>query len=143
VIFFIAGGVLSSIVQLEELYVKIKEATLSDQLLGGITPKLRRLSITGSELKKIDAGALEGVQNTFQMDLSITGTNIEEVPPRIFDLLRSLSWARLNLSFNKMSSLDSTALYPNKTVWFSRGTKILEGLFIKYQHLNKVVKLLI
>lgn len=123
------GGVLSSILQLEELYVKIKESILSDQLLGGITPKLRRLTITGPDLQKIEPGALEGLQNTFHMNLSITGTSIEEVPPRIFELLRSLAWARLDLSFNKMSSLDSTALYPNKTVWFTRGTKILEGNF--------------
>ena len=118
---------LSSIPHLEELYVQIKEPTLSDQLLGGILPKLRKLTITGVDLKKIEGGGLEGLQNCFHMDLSITHTSIDEVPSRIFDLLQSEAWARLDLSFNKMTSLDSAALYPNKTVWFSKGTKILEG----------------
>jgi len=124
----VSGAVLSSIPHLEELRVKIKESTLSDQLLGGILPKLRKLGITGSDLRKIDGGALEGLENCFHMDLAITHTSIEEIPPRIFDLLQNQAWARLDLSFNKMSSLDSAALYPNKTIWFSKGTKILEGM---------------
>lgn len=112
---------------MEELRVEIKEPLLSDQLLGGIQPKLRKLHISGSNLKKIEPNALDGLQNCFHMDLTISGTSIEDIPPRIFELLQNAEWARFDISGNKMSGLDSSALYPNRSVWFSKGTRLLQG----------------
>jgi hypothetical protein len=123
----LSGAVLSTLPHLEELNVIIKEPVLSDQLNGGILPKLRKLSIRGENLKRIEPLAFEGLQNCFQIDLSITHTSITEIPQRLFTLLQDRVWAKLDLSFNKLSSLDSTTLYPNKTSWYARGTKLLEG----------------
>lgn len=121
------GAVLSGIGHLEELRVQIREPVLSDQLLGGVLPKLRKLSIFGGALKKIDASAFEGLQNCFHIDLSITNTMVDDIPPRVFELLQHAEWARLDISNNKMASFDSSALYPNRSIWFSKGTKLLQG----------------
>lgn len=118
---------LSDLLYLEELHVDVKEPLLSDQLNGGILSKLKKLTITGSTLKKIEPGAFEGLQKCFNMDLTITQTGVDDIPPRIFELLQHSEWARLDISHNKMSSLDSSALYPNRSVWFSKGTRLLQG----------------
>ncbi|CAG7730685.1 unnamed protein product [Allacma fusca] len=119
---FRLGAILSSIPHLEELKVIIKEATLSDQLQG-IQPKLRKLTITGEKLRRIESNALDGLENCFYIDLSITHTSIDDIPAKIFEKLQS---ARLDLSYNRMVSLNSFT-FSNQSLWFSRGTKILEG----------------
>jgi len=78
-------------------------------------------------LERIELRGLDGLENCFSMELAITGTRVEEIPSRIFDLLQLGAWTKMDLSFNRMSALDYSTLYPNKTTWFSRGTKILEG----------------
>lgn len=107
----------------------IKEPSLSDQLSGGILPKLRKLHIHGENLKRIEPIALEGLQNCFHMELAITHTSINEIPQRIFDLIQRATWAKLDLSHNKLTTLDSTSIYMNKTMWYSKGTRILEGMY--------------
>lgn len=125
--YYTAGAVLSGIAHLEELKVQIREPILSDQLLGGILPKLRKLTIVGPALKKMEPSAFEGLQNCFHMDLTITHTQVDDIPSRVFELLYHAEWARLDISNNRMASLDSSALYPNRSVWFSKGTKLLQG----------------
>jgi hypothetical protein len=124
---FRLGAVLSGMGSLEELRVKIRENVLSDQLLGGILPKLRKLIVEGEVLSRIEPLAFEGLQNCLRMDLTISHTSIDEIPPRIFQLLLNAQWARLDLSHNKLASFDSTALYPNRTTWYTKGTKLLQG----------------
>ena len=124
------GGILSSIPHLEELTVRVQDPVLSDQLLG-FQPKLRKLTISGEKLRRIESNALDGLENCFHIDLAVTHTSIDDIPSKIFEKLQSATWARLDLSHNRLSSLDSFAFYPNpnRSVWFSRGTKILEGLY--------------
>jgi len=85
------------------------------------------LTIHGESLQRIDPGGLDGLENCFSMEFAITGTRVEEIPSRICDLLHTGAWTKMDLSFNRMSALDYSTLYPNKTTWYSRGTKILEG----------------
>ncbi|OXA45174.1 Slit 2 protein [Folsomia candida] len=120
------GAVLSGIESLEELHVQIKEPTLSDQLFGGILPGLRRLRVTGEKVRRIEEQAFEGLQNCLRIELTITRTSVEEIPSRIFELLNA-EWAKVDLSFNKISTLNSASLYPNSSFWFSKGTKLLQG----------------
>lgn len=105
----------------------MKESTLSDQLFGGILPGLRKLSLSGTNLRRIEDQAFEGLQNTMEMELTVSHTSVEEIPPRIFELLLATRWARLDLSWNKISSLDSGSLYPNSSFWYGKGTKLLQG----------------
>jgi len=125
---FRLGAVLSGIGSLEELRVRIREPVLSDQLLGGISPKLRKLVIEGETLTRIEPLAFDGLQNCLRMDLTISHTAVDEIPSKIFQLLLNAQWARLDLSHNQLSSFDSTALYPNRTTWYTKGTKLLQGL---------------
>lgn len=124
---FFEGAVLSGIESLESLHVQIKEFTLSDQLFGGILPKLKRLKISGRNLRRIEDQAFEGLQNCLHMELTITETSIEEVPGKIFSLLGNAGWGKLDLSWNKISTLDSGAMYPNNSQWYLKGTKLLQG----------------
>ncbi|OXA59460.1 Chaoptin [Folsomia candida] len=124
---FRLGAVLSGIESLDELNVQIKESTLSDQLFGGILPGLRKLTVTGTNLRRIEEQAFEGLQNCLHTELTITRTSVEEIPARIFELLLNAEWAKLDLSFNKISTLNSASLYPNSSFWFSKGTKLLQG----------------
>lgn len=115
--------------------MQIKESTLSDQLFGGILPGLRKLTVTGTNLRRIEEQAFEGLQNCLHTELTITRTSVEEIPARIFELLLNAEWAKLDLSFNKISTLNSASLYPNSSFWFSKGTKLLQGTRYECLHI--------
>jgi hypothetical protein len=67
---FRLGSVLSSVPSLRKLSVRLRETSLTDQLLGAFNTKLRHLEVTGENLRTIDADAFEG---QFQHQFSLAG----------------------------------------------------------------------
>ena len=103
------------------------ESSLTDQLLGAFNTRLRHLEITGSELRSIDAEALEGIEENYELVLKIKGTQIEELPAGLFAKLEKIPHLSLDLRNNKFSSLSPGTLYSNGTSWENIGTKLVSG----------------
>ncbi|XP_069684863.1 chaoptin [Periplaneta americana] len=124
---FRLGNALSNIPSLRKLSVRVLESSLTDQLLGAFTPRLRHLEITGSELRSIDSDAFEGIEENYELVLQIRGTQIEELPSGLFAKLEKIPHLSLDLRDNKFSSLSPGTLYSNGTSWENVGTKLISG----------------
>jgi hypothetical protein len=120
---------LSNIPSLRKLSVRVLESSLTDQLLGAFTSRLRHVEITGSELRTIDAEALEGIEENYELVLKIKGTQIEELPGGLFAKLEKIPHLSLDLRDNKFSSLSPGTLYSNGTSWENIGTKLVSGKY--------------
>lgn len=124
---FRLGSALSNIPSLRKLSVRVLESSLTDQLLGTFTPRLRHVEITGSELRSIDAEAFDGIEENYELVLQIRGTQIEELPAGLFAKLEKIPHLSLDLRDNKFSSLSPGTLYSNGTSWENVGTKLISG----------------
>ena len=85
------------------------------------------MEITGTELRTIDAEALEGIEDNYELVLQIRGTQIEELPAGLFAKLEKIPHLSLDLRDNKFSSLSPGTLYSNGTSWENIGTKLISG----------------
>lgn len=124
---FRLGSALSNIPSLRKLSVRVLESSLTDQLTGAFTPRLRHVEITGSELRNIDAEAFEGIEENYEMVLQIRGTQIEELPAGLFAKLEKIPHLSLDLRDNRLSSLSPGTLYSNGTSWENVGTRLISG----------------
>ncbi|GMT16674.1 hypothetical protein PFISCL1PPCAC_7971, partial [Pristionchus fissidentatus] len=113
------SSLLSALPPLERLAIQINDPLLHDQLWKADVRTLRSLTITGSQLREvpyppplsphivsiqIDTGAFRHLRG-FDVDLSITRTNITTLPPAIFDTLTAIQRLSLSLSHNQISTL--------------------------------------
>ena len=126
---FRLGSALSSLPSLNKLSVRVLESSLTDQLLGAFNSRLRHVEITGNELRSIDAEALEGIEENYELVLKIRGTKIEELPAGLFAKLEKIPHLSLDLRDNKFSSLSPGTLYSNGTSWENIGTKLVSGKY--------------
>lgn len=103
------------------------EDTLSDQLRGIYTPKLRNVEITGKHLRNIDQNAFLGLEECRQLLIQIHNTHVEELPIGLFAVLSSVVHLSIDLQNNRLASLSPSTFYSNATAWESVGTKLIEG----------------
>lgn len=123
---FRLGGALSSVPSLRRLSVRVMERALTDQLLGGFNPKLRRLEITGRNLHEAAADAFEGIEDHQELALQIHGTQLTEFPPGLFSRLERIAHLSLDLRDNQFTSLSADTFYHNSS-WEAVGTKLIPG----------------
>lgn len=124
---FRLGSVLSAVPTLRRLTVTIQESVLNDQLIGAFNPKLKRLTLTGRNLRRIDSDALDGIENNHELLLEIRETSLEEVPAGMIARLERIPHLSLDLSDNRITSLAPATLYSNGSSWESVGTKMISG----------------
>ena len=124
---FRLGSTLSGIPSLRKLSVRVLEPALTDQLLGAFNPRLRHLELTGTELRRIDADAFDGVEDNYELALQIRGTQVDELPAGLFARLERIPHLSLDLRDNRFSSLSPGTLYSNGTSWENVGTKLISG----------------
>lgn len=124
---FHLGVSLSSLVSLRHLSVEVLERSLTDQLAGAITPKLRRLEISGRSLSEIASDALEGIQDKHELTFQLRDTLVDELPAGLVARLANVAQLTLDLRNNRFSTLSPSALYPNGSNWENVGTRPYSG----------------
>jgi hypothetical protein len=119
----------------------VLETSLTDQLTGAFSPRLRHVEITGSELRSIDSEAFEGIEENHELVLQIRGTQIEELPAGLFAKLEKIPHLSLDLRDNKFSSLSPGTLYSNGTSWENIGTRLISGKWHLYNTFHYIATL--
>lgn len=84
--------------------VEIKENELEEQLRKADLRLLRYLTIRGQNLQKLHPQAFTNLRG-YRFELSITDTNIKEIPASTFHSLQKISFLRLSLNNNKIQNL--------------------------------------
>lgn len=124
---FRLASVLITIPSLKTLSVNILEDTLSDQLLGGFSPHLKELMITGTNLTTINAESLDGLEDNRGLALSISHTSIDSLPEQLMTKLLKIKQLTLDLSYNKFSTFSLEPFYKKPTSWENHGTNLISG----------------
>ena len=99
---------------------------LSDQILGAYGPKLKELELTGNRLRGVTLDAFEGI-DSYELLLAIRDSSLETLPMHFYTMFENVAHWSLDLSNNKLSSLEANTLYQNGTDWKLKGTSMLQG----------------
>ena len=98
----------------------------SDQILGAYGPKLKELELTGNRLRGVTLDAFEGI-DSYELLLAIRDSSLETLPMHFYTMFENVAHWSLDLSNNKLSSLEANTLYQNGTDWKLKGTSMLQG----------------
>jgi Leucine-rich repeat (LRR) protein len=90
---------------LKAIDIEIKEEELNNQLKLADVRLLRKVTIRGKNLKKINIGAFEKLRG-YRLDLAITNTQIDTIPPLLFNTITTISFLKLSLPNNKIQSMN-------------------------------------
>ncbi|CAJ0581317.1 unnamed protein product, partial [Mesorhabditis spiculigera] len=90
---------------LRVLMIEIKDEFLDDQLKRADKRMLRDLMITGSRLKQIAMGALDGLRG-LHFHLDIHDTALESFPSSLFNTLSGIHFLSLSLTNNRLATID-------------------------------------
>uniref|UniRef100_A0A914YE37 Uncharacterized protein n=1 Tax=Panagrolaimus superbus TaxID=310955 RepID=A0A914YE37_9BILA len=66
---------------------------------------LRKVTIRGKNLKRINIGAFEKLRG-YRLDLTITNTQIDTIPSLLFNTITTISFLKLSLPNNKIHSFN-------------------------------------
>lgn len=124
---FRLASVINTIPSLKILFVNIKEDILSDQLIGGFSPHLKELRITGENLTTITPESLDGLEENHGLILSITHTCIKSLPEQLLSKLLRIKQFTLDISHNKFTSFSLEWFYKHPSSWENQGTNIISG----------------
>lgn len=124
---FRLASVLTTIPSLKKLSVIIQEDTLSDQLLGGFSPHLKELRISGKNLTVINPESLDGLEDNRGLTLAISHTSIDSLPEQLMNKLLKIKQLTLDLSYNKFTSFDLKSYYKKPYNWENHGTNLISG----------------
>ncbi|XP_074027926.1 uncharacterized protein [Leptinotarsa decemlineata] len=117
--------------QLRTVKIHFLENELNDQLLCITSRKVRRLEITGTNLRWIDKGAFAKFDRNPELTLKIYGTKIEELPSELFSNMYRVSQLTIDLRGNSLTHLHPEIFYGNMSRWNDVGTTLISGgLFI-------------
>ena len=106
--------------------LKSNKPFFTDQILGAFGPKLRNLELTGTKLRQVTMDAFEGI-DSYELLLAIRGTSLETLPMHFFKMFENVAHWSLDLSNNKLTTLETNAFYQNGTDWRLKGTSLLQG----------------
>ncbi|GBP92905.1 Chaoptin [Eumeta japonica] len=112
---------------LHKLVVYWTDDFLVDQLHGIDARNIRYLEIRGPSLKRIYDDAFDPFADYHELFLRITETSLTELPIEFMKHLGRIQQLGLDLSFNRLTSLNPAIFYPNFTSWSQVATKLLSG----------------
>ena len=104
VVFMNVKGILDNFDTLEKVQVEVKDSLLGDHLRPAFTPRLNAVGVSGSKIKNIAIGALNGVSSK-NLDLEIRDTSITNIPTALFFPVPMSSHVTLDVKGSKLSSL--------------------------------------
>lgn len=106
--------------------IQVTEAELIDQLHYTFTKQLRELTVTGRNLRYIDANAFATIESG-ELVLRITETQVQRFQSDVFSpLTRRSSQLSLDLRNNHIYELSPSVIYGNQS-WESVGTYMVSG----------------
>uniref|UniRef100_A0A1B6GDA1 LRRCT domain-containing protein n=1 Tax=Cuerna arida TaxID=1464854 RepID=A0A1B6GDA1_9HEMI len=124
---FRLASVLTTIPSLEKLSVNIQEDILSDQLLGGFSPHLKELRITGENLTAINPESLDGLEDNRGLVLSVSHTAIDSLPEQLITKLLKIKHLTLDISHNQFTTFSLDQFYKQPNTWENYGTNLISG----------------
>lgn len=117
--------------RLNRLMIKINEPVLDEQLKCLSSRKIRRLEITGRNLKSIHKDAFERLPKSPSLLLKITGTSVDELPPGLFAHTSKIAYLTIDLTNNRLQHLSPEIFYGNASTWRNSGAMFVSGEKIK------------
>ncbi|VVC30144.1 Hypothetical protein CINCED_3A012200 [Cinara cedri] len=124
------GEIVCAAVQsIRRLSVHVNRPRLVGSLVKGCGPKLESVAITGSQLRQVDPQAFVGLERGAGegLTISIRHTAVEDLPVDLLLPLVGIPKLALDLTGNKLTSLNPLTVYSNYTTWENSGTNILKG----------------
>uniref|UniRef100_A0A2H8TK33 Chaoptin n=1 Tax=Melanaphis sacchari TaxID=742174 RepID=A0A2H8TK33_9HEMI len=121
--------VCAAVKSIRRLSVHVKGSKLIGPIVDTCGPKLESVSITGSKLKFVDRQIFSGLERGVgeRLTISIRHTAIEDLPADLLLPLVGIPKLALDLTGNKLTSLNPLTIYSNYTTWENSGTNILKG----------------
>lgn len=111
------------------LSVHVDRPRLTGPIVDGCAAKLESVAVTGSRLRHVDARAFAGLERGAgdRLSVSIRHTAIEDLPAGLLQPLAGVPKLALDLTGNRLTSLNPMAVYSNYTTWENSGTNVLKG----------------
>lgn len=122
------GQIVCTAVQsIRSLSVHVNRPRLLGPIVDACGPKLEFVSITGSQLRYVDQQVFSGLERGVgeRLTISIRHTAIEDLPADLLLPLVNVPKLTLDLTSNRLTSLNPMTVYSNYTTW---GTNILKGM---------------
>ncbi|CAG4980025.1 unnamed protein product [Colias eurytheme] len=124
---FRLANITSSLPSLYKLVIHWKDKTMSNQLHGIDTRKIRYLEIRGLSLERITDDAFEPFANSQEIFIKITETSLSKLPAAFMKHLSQIPQLGIDISYNQITRLNPAIFYPNFTSWSHVATKLLSG----------------
>ncbi|KAL3278877.1 hypothetical protein HHI36_016397 [Cryptolaemus montrouzieri] len=100
------NGLLQKLPSIEYINIETKDDDIgSDQLNSILHPRLKELGISGSRLKSISSGAFSSLKGDF-VRINLINTSLSTLPPTLFFGVPRSSKIELDVSGNKLSTLN-------------------------------------
>lgn len=114
---------------MRSLSVHVDRPRLPGPVVDACGPKLESLAITGAQLRHVDARAFVGLERGAgeRLSVSIRHTAVEDLPADLLLPLVGVPKLALDLTGNRLTSLNPLAVYSNYTTWENSGTNVLKG----------------
>lgn len=121
--------VCATVRSIRSLSVHVNRPRLLGPIVDSCGPKLESVAITGSQLRFVDAQVFSGLERGVgeKLSISIRHTAIEDLPADLLLPLVDVPKLALDLTGNKLTSLNPLTVYSNYTTWENTGTNILKG----------------
>ncbi|XP_050523466.1 chaoptin [Daktulosphaira vitifoliae] len=116
------------------LSIYVNRIRLPGPIVDHCGPKIDSIEITGPKLRILDPSVFDGLQlgTGDRLTISIRNTAIEDLPADLLLPLVGIPKLTLDLTGNKLTSLNPSTIYSNYTSWENSGTNILKGgLFLE------------
>ncbi|XP_025425391.1 chaoptin isoform X2 [Sipha flava] len=121
--------VCAAVKSIRSLSVRVNRLRLPGPIVDTCGPKLESVAITGPELRFVDAQVFAGLGRGVgeRLTISIRHTSIEDLPADLLLPLSGVPKLALDLTSNRLTSLNPLTVYSNYTTWENSGTNILRG----------------
>ncbi|KAL1132624.1 hypothetical protein AAG570_010576 [Ranatra chinensis] len=123
---FRLSRILSTLNHLQRLSVMVTEVKLSDQFGEAFPPKLKTLEISGSKLRILDEGCLDGLDSSRELAIHIHDTKVKSFPKGFFAKFAK-GGLSLDLRANLVENFGPELFYKYPTQWKEIGTKVISG----------------
>lgn len=135
------GQIVCAAVQsIRSLSIHVNRPRLLGPIVDPCGPKLESVAITGSQLRYIDSKIFYGLERGVgeRLTISIRHTSIEDLPADLLLPLIGVPKLALDLTGNKLTSLNPLTIYSNYTTRENSGTNILKGMYFSF-HILKIL----
>ncbi|KAG6442372.1 hypothetical protein O3G_MSEX002279 [Manduca sexta] len=124
---FRIANITSSLPSLYKLVIQWTDEVMNKQLHGIDATNIRYLEIRGVNLQKILDDAFEPFQSSQELFIRITATSLTRLPTAFMKHLGRVPQLGVDISYNKLTTLNPAIFYPNFTSWSHVATKLLAG----------------